>query len=157
MQDQDGVAALHAPNAPHTWEAKAFLPGASPQTEQIQIPFSWPTRIVGMRPSIVVITPAVPGVLIAPTMEDIEVQIDINSQNYYTNASGVGTNAGDRDGNFVSLPSIGVQVPRLMSLNVNGDNPIMRFIFRWVRGSNVYFDCKVRVALFGRKLERKQT
>lgn len=155
MQGQDGIAALYAPNAPHTWEAKTFLPSASPQTEAVQVPFSWPTLIVGMRPSLVVVPPSSPGVLIAPTLEDIEVQIDVNSQNFITNASGIGTLAGDRDGNFISLPSIGVQVPRLMSLLIDGDNPMIRFIFRWARGQNVYFDTKIRLAIFGRRAQSK--
>lgn len=162
-QGQDGIAARFVANAPHTWEAKAFLASGKTTSDTPRVDLTSSYLIVGMRPSIVVVPPgspgstvAVVGTLVAPTLEDIEMSLDINSGTLITSASGQSTLAGDKDGSFVSLPSVDTSNGvRLMNLRMDGDNPSLKFTFRWVRGPTIYFDAIVRVALFAARIPKK--
>lgn len=134
--------------ATHTWEARTILRYASGITEQIKIPFPFKCIIVGMRPSLT----ALGGSGVAPTTEDIDVSLDINTGNFITNASGQSTVAGDRDGSYVTLAAMGINA-RLLMLTMDGDNPQMAITFRSPRGPSVYQDTLTKLTLFARILK----
>jgi hypothetical protein len=88
-------------------------------------------EVVGMRPSLSVIQPIADG-LIIPTLDDIQVAIDINETEHLTSLDGQATTASTkRGGNFVSLAAIGVQVPRLFGLKLVSPQPEIGMTFRW--------------------------
>lgn len=128
---EEGYTTLTAPNATRTWEVKATLANNVAESNIARFVFPWRTNVVGLYPSISVIRPAGGAPLVVPTLDDIEVMIDINNQARLT-GNGNTSQVGAGGNNFVTLASIGVFVPRLMALAIVGDSkPLLDFTFRW--------------------------
>jgi hypothetical protein len=147
----DGAfATLAAPMAPLTWEVNALFPSSQPETQRIPFKFPWPVEIVGFRPSII----STDAAGIAPTLEDVQLELDANLEKRPTAGQGVTTTVGGKDGTFVTLAAMGIQTPRLTGLRLTNASPDLGFTFRWKRGANVYNSALVSVAMYCRPLAR---
>lgn len=141
--------ALHAPMAPETWEIRTALPGSSPTSDRVPLDFPRAVEIVGMYPSIV----STGGSGIAATLNDVDVQIELDAEHRITTSKGLsgtpqnGTGSGN---SFVTLAAMGIQTPRLHALRLEAARPQLAATFAWKRGANVYQDAIIALAIFGR-------
>lgn len=147
-----GFGALVAPIAPMTWEQRVLLLGANAQSERIAFRMPYAMEIVGMMG--ILESTGAPGGAIVPTLNSVDVQIDINNQNFATSLEGVSTSVpgATRGGSFVSLAAVSIQAPRLTSLLLTSPAPEVGATFRWKRGAGVYQDTLISLALFVRRL-----
>ena len=142
---------LAAPMADLTWEIRMSLAGDTLQTNRTPLIYPRPCEIVGMLP-IVVPTTATVG-LITPTINDVDVQIDVNSEEYLTSGQGISSPAATSSaGAFVTLASMSIQTPRLLGKKLRQPQPNLGFIYRWKRGTGVYQDAFITTAVFARYL-----
>jgi hypothetical protein len=142
------TAALYAPEAPLTWETRVILQGATVQSARQPLVFPKPVDVIGMYPSVIPITNT--NGLITPTLDDIDVALDQNSSQYFSAGQGAQNAQGGTAGQFVTLASMGVQVPRLFLLHLDAAQPDFGMTFRWKRGTGIYQDAFVAVAVFAR-------
>lgn len=144
--------ALNAPISPYTWEQRIILPTATAVTSRINFRLPFAVEIVGMIPTLEDVQVAAGGVI--PTLNSIDVQIDLNSNEFLTTANGVTTSAtpGQTGGTFVSLSTIALLSPRNFGVRLIAPNPDIGFTFRWKRGANVYRDTLIGVALLCRRI-----
>ncbi len=138
--------ALIAPMAPFTWETRVILPGATTISPRQPLIFPRPVDIVGFYPSVIATTNTVG--LITPSLNDIDISIDTNSDQYFSAGSGVANAAGGAAGAFVTLAAIGVQVPILKAIKLHNAQPDLGMTFRWKRGPGFYQDCFISVAVY---------
>jgi hypothetical protein len=155
---EGAFVALHAPIAPETYEAQGLLLASVDQSGSVPIAFERPVEIVGFRPSVSPRTPeaSAPPTIAQPTLEDILVSVNINKKTQVTTSqqAAVLTTAGTTE-QFVTLASIGVQVPRLVGFKLRFPQPQIDFIFRWKAGANAWDDAAdtlVSVAVYARFL-----
>jgi len=151
---EGALVALHAPIAPLSWETRAILPGTVQQTTRQPLIFPRPVEIVGLFPAVIPVSIA-PGLRTATPL-DIDISIDVNSVDYLTAGQGVSTSAGGTAGNFVTLASVGVQVPRLHMTKLTAPKPDMGMTFHWklpaAVGAAIYNDSFISVAVYARYL-----
>jgi hypothetical protein len=126
----EGIVALHAPASPMTWETVSLLRGSTISGPRQPFRFPRPVEIVGFMPTVLPILPASGGGVI-PTTDSIAVQIDTDNQNYMTSGDGISTNAGGTAGPFVTLTTLGVQIPRVVGYKLRNPTPDIGFTFRW--------------------------
>lgn len=130
----EGFVALTAPKSPWTWEVRTTLPSNSTGGSN-RVPFQFPyaVNVVGLRPSVVAVKPLAAGAgQVIPTLEDIDVLLDVNNTARLTGNDGATTGGGAGANGFVTLGSIGIQTPRILGLEVEGDaRPELGFTFRW--------------------------
>lgn len=158
---EGAFAANHAPISPLTWEESALLHHDDDESERARFQFPYRMEVVGMRPTISVIQPVGQGQVI-PTLDDIQVMIDLNEAEYLTSLDGQSTTAAKKTGgNFVSLAAIGVQVPRLFGLKLVSPQPELGMKFRWkqlpVAGFAGFADCLIGVSLYVREIDHRQS
>lgn len=152
---EGAVAALHAPVASDTWEARATLLGAAQQSERIPVRIPYESVLVGLYPSVV---PMVGNLGPAPTLNDIDVSVDIDNKETITSAQGVTVPGSTvRDGTFVTLGSLSVQTPRLTWLVLDKVSNDIGVTYRWKLGPGVHGDTLVSLAFFIRPLRRANT
>ena len=152
-------AANHAPVAPFSWEFQADLDGTLEGTARIPLKFTRPVQILGFYPS--VILNAAIGSLALPTTEHVLVLLHANREVMYTHRleSGAGAQAPE---NFVTLASMGVQVPRLVNIQLRQGAPELACEFRWKRwaatyaSSPVYPDVIVSMTVYARYLTKDE-
>jgi hypothetical protein len=149
---EEGFTALTTPNSPYTWEQRLLLRGAQPDSGRQAFRFPFAVDIVGFRPVVIGVLPT-NGALLNATADDIDVQIDLNNQNKITNSNGLTTAGGIGASSFVSLGSIGVQVPRIMGLRLAGTNPEVGFTVRWTQpppssAAPYYNDVIVKIGIY---------
>lgn len=151
---EEGFTALTSPNSPYTWEQRIILRGTQPDSGRQAFRFPFAVDIVGFVPRIVSILP-LNGALLTATLDDVDVQIDLNNQNKITNSNGVTTPAGQgvTSSSFVNLASISVQTPRLFGLRLAGTNPEVGFTLRWTQpppspAAPYYNDVLVKVGIY---------
>ncbi len=130
-----------------TWEASAYLPGATIESEQEAVIFPAQCRIVGLYASIT-LNDANGGLLI-PTTDDIMIQLSMNKQRNYT--ANVGQTSQARNGDsFVTLASLNTTI-RDLNIVVDSPRPQAGMKFRWKRftqGTPIYRDVIVSLSLF---------
>jgi len=126
----EGIVALHAPASPMTWEVVSILRGSTLEGPRQPFRFPRPVEIVGFFPTVIPILPASGGGTV-PTADSIAVKIDTDNQNYITSGDGISTNVGGTAGPFVTLSSIGVQVPRVVGYKLRNPTPDIGFTLRW--------------------------
>lgn len=151
--------ALNAPVAPLTWEVRTILPGDTLTSDRIPFDFPHPVEIVGMR-SIVAPIPGQAAGLIDPSAptglatDVVDVQLDLDKQEYVTFAEGVSTPGGPNNSNFISLSAIDVQVPRIQCLRLTSARPQIGFTFQWKLGIGgfTWQDSVISVAMFIRDI-----
>jgi hypothetical protein len=152
-------AALHAPVAPFSWEFQADLDGDTERTARIPLRFTRPVQILGFYPS--VIRNAALGALENPTTEHVLCLLHANREIMYTNRleSGQGAQVPE---NFVTLASLGVQVPRLVNIQLRQGAPELAAEFRWKRWNAafeetpVYPNAIVTLTAFARYLTEEE-
>lgn len=147
----DGAfVALFSPIADLTWETRVQLPGGTAQSSRQPLIFPRPVEIAGFFP---IVVPTTNGLgLLNPTTFDVDVSMDVNSQEYVTAGQGVSTPAGGTAGAFVTLANMSVQVPRLLGLKLTAPKPDLGMTFRWKRGAapQIYNDALISVGVFAR-------
>jgi len=141
-------AALYAPEADLTWESRVILQGATNQTPRQPLVFPRAVDVVGLYPAVIPITNT--NGLITPTLDDIDVALDMNSEKYFSSGSGISNATGGTAGQFVTLAAMGVQVPRLFILHLDAAQPDFGMTFKWKRGTGFYQDAIVTVAVYAR-------
>lgn len=128
---EEGFTTLTAPGAPFTWEVKALLPNNVSESNMAKFTFPWEVNVMALYPSISVVRPAGGAPLVVPTLDDIEVMVNVNDQAMLT-GNGNTSQVGAGGANFVTLASIGIFLPRIMALALVGNSkPILMFTFRW--------------------------
>lgn len=126
-----GFATLAAPIAPWTWEVRTVLDGLQGSTNRVKFAFPWRVNVVGLQATITPVLPVVAG-LTVPTLNDIDVMVDINNTSFLTGNDGLSTPAGQGGNNFVTLSTVTIQTPRLLGLALEGEHkPELGFTFRW--------------------------
>lgn len=155
----DGAfGARNAPIAPMTWEQQVLLPGAAIVSERVAFRFPYAMEIVGLYASVVPLLPAAGGAAV-PTLDDLQVQLDLNNTNQLTTLEGVSTAApgAARGGTFVTLGALHINPSRLLGLKLRSPNPEVGATFRWKQGGGpiapVYRDSLVALAMFVRRLD----
>lgn len=147
------VAALHAPVASETWEARAIMLGAQQTSERVPMRIPYESVIVGFYPT--VISLGTPGAMIKATLDDVDVAIDVDNKEVITSAQGYTTpGSTGRDGSFVTLGSLGVQTPRLIWLVLDRISNDLGVTYRWKRGPGVYENAIVSLGFFIRPMRR---
>lgn len=147
----EGIVALHAPMSPLTYESSALLQGSVQASNRIPFRFPWPVEIVGFFPTLV--TPVTEDG-ITPGIDDIRVQIDIDSNNYMTSGDGLSIpgNPGGTPGPFVTLSAMSVLVPRLVGYKLRTATPDIGFTYAWKQAAGTYSTTMISMAIFARKL-----
>jgi hypothetical protein len=157
--------AMSIPIAPETWEARTvFLGGTAGgnfSSERIQVDVPYPVMVVGLYPSLSVLTS---GNSTVPTLNDIDCSLDLNLHEYMTDIQGnttaensatSATATPSRDGNFVTLAALGTsnaQGGRLLGWVIPYRTAQIGVTFRWKQGGGVYKDTIVSLALDVRPL-----
>lgn len=145
------IAALHAPVASETWEARATMLGGQQTSDRVPMRIPYESVIVGFYPTVVPFG----GAGVVPTLDDIDVAIDIDNKETITSAQGFTVPGSTvRDGSFVTLGAMGVQTPRLIWLVLDRISNDLGVVYRWKRGAGVYQDAIVSLAFFIRPLRR---
>ncbi len=156
--------ALSVPIAPETWEARTiFLGGAAAgnfTSERIQIDVPYPVMIVGMYASLSVLTT---GNATTPTLNDIDVTLDLNKKEYMTDLQGnstatstAGGGTPTRDGTWVTLAAMSTnnqQGGRLLGWILPFKTAQIGITFKWTQGPGIYKDTIVKLALYVRPLD----
>ncbi len=147
---QDGFGVLAAPMAPFTWEARTLLLNTQPNTNRVKFSFPWRVNVVGLQATIVPVRPV--GANPIPTLDDVDVNLDINNTAFLTGNDGASTPAGQGGNNFVTLSTLTIQTPRLLGLALEGESkPELGFTFRWKQPPGVaplFESAIVTVAIF---------
>lgn len=148
--------ALHAPIAPLRWQARLRLNGTDAQSNRQPLQLPRKMVITGMFLSVVGIPNANPAAAV-PTLDDLDLKIDINQKTGLTSNQGVTTAVTPQevDGNFVVASSWSVQVPSLIELKLRNPSPTLGFQIRWIRGpavtpTQIFQDALFSVVLFAR-------
>lgn len=142
-------AALHAPIAPLTWDLRAELPGAAPETGDIPMRFSRPIELLGMTAVVIPKRPLAGGGLLTPTLADIDVSLVSDNEDLWTRRL---TESGT-SGGLVSLSGLLVTVPRLLRIVPRGDAPDFTWNFAWadfLSGTPFFEDAIIRLSIFAR-------
>lgn len=145
-------AAQNSAIAPYTWEQRIILPAATAQTTRINFRLPFAVEIVGFIPTLEDTQVAAGGII--PSLNSVDVQIDLNSNEFLTTANGVTTTAapGQLGGTFVTLSTISLQAQRLFAVRMLAPNPDLGFTFRWKRGAGVYRDTLITIAMLCRRI-----
>jgi len=158
MDDADSGqsrATLTAPVSPFTWEVQAELPRTVLETGRLPLKWNRPVEIVGMQPSVVALN-ATGTPLLVPTADDIQVLLDSNQQDRYTNRL-EDTAATAMDESYVTLSSMSTFLPRLMRIQLRNASPQIGIGFRWKRHNPIaaprFFDALIGIAFFCRYID----
>ena len=166
QDDWEGlIGALHAPIAPLTWEIKLPLLGSQPEGTRKQFKFPYKAEIVGMRPIVLATAAAIGGGGKVPTVDDIEISMDLSNEFYMTNTNGPNGNAvagSNVDGTYVTLGALSVETPRLMCIRPDGLQPEIGFTPRWAiypsggpaggPVSGPFDDVLIKISMFARRI-----
>lgn len=139
---KDFFAALHAPVAPHTEEARVDLDSAGTESERVAFRWARPVRILGLYASLVITGTGQTD----PTLDDILCLLDVHDETLYTRRSKV-PGGGVTGQQYVTLSSLVVAVPRLLNIEILTDAPELGMRFRWEDGVS-YNDTRIKVACF---------
>lgn len=147
---ENSFVAQHAPVSEYTFEGAALLPSAAQTSERILLSWVEPTEIIGFYPTLVVPVGVVG--LRMPTLDEVQVQLDLEDGRTYLTRSSSASVASAKQGNFCSISSIGIQAPRLFALRLTGVKPELGVTFRWKLGANIHPDTIVTLTAFCRAL-----
>lgn len=137
------------PVAPDTWEVRATLGNDEEETPRVEITLPGPTTIVGAYAS--VIQDSSVGGLLIPTLDDILVLADLDSQRRFTSGpmQGQSTQA-SKSSTYATLATLDSRI-RDLYWNCASSRPVVGFTFRWKRftsGTPHYEDAQISLALF---------
>lgn len=131
MNPEQIYAANHAPIAPYTWDVRADLPTAVESTARIPVAFQRPVEIVGAFATVTALLPLAGGGLVVPTVDNVDVRVDMNNQDRFTNRLEGGAVAGAPGQTQVPLAAMSTQVPRLLRIQAVNAAPDFGFEFSW--------------------------
>ena len=145
---------VNSPVAPLTWEQRVFLQSTAQQSERVAFVMPFPVEILGMFP---IVVRTATTALVAPTLENIDVSLDLNLTDLYTQANGISTPGGQQGGTFVSLAAFNSgngqgSAGRQFGLRCTQPNPSLGFTFRWKLGAATTDSALVSIALFTRRI-----
>jgi hypothetical protein len=159
---QGAFGALNAPIAPMTWEARTQFLGTQAVSERIQLDIPFPCMLVGAFASISTIgAVGIPGSgTQAPTRDDIDVTIDLNSHEYMTQVQGTTTPVVggqlQRDGTFTTLAAVSINNGgRLLCWVIPYRTAQLGVTFRWKQGANVFQTSHVGLSFYARALQEQ--
>lgn len=154
---EGAVAALHAPVASDTWESRAILMSDAQQSERVPVRIPYESVIVGLYPSVLPVS-SENYTRAYPSLNDIDVSIDIDNKETLTSAQGVTVPGSTvRDGTFVSLAAMSIQVPRLTWIVLDKVSNDIGVTFKWKLSAGRYQDALVSLAFYIRPLRRANT
>lgn len=133
----EGFVALTAPKSPWTWQVQTILPSnASGGSARVPFQFPYAVNVVGLHPSVIAAKPLANGAgQTIPTLDDIDVLIDVNNTARLTGNDTATTGGGVGGAAFVTLSHINIQTPRVLGIEIEGDaRPELGFTFRWRQG-----------------------
>jgi len=147
-----------APATDRTWEGKTLLRANQQETGRVEIPFRGPVRIMAMRPSLCILTPlselpfATSQSLLQPTLDDLEVYVDISERTRLTSRFDLTRQANSEAGQFVTLSNFvdSIGGARVFDLELKDSSPVVGVNFKWVRditGGPFYPDVIVGLAM----------
>lgn len=117
------------PRAPYSWESRAILLGNRQETGKIRMAFSRPVLIVAAHVSIS--TWASGERTDAETLDDIDIQIEIDRGERFTQFNDESPNQG---GSFVTLASIDqVRAGRYLDMQLDTAAPVLQITYRHQR------------------------
>lgn len=157
-------AAITAPAASRTWEAKTRLLGSQQETGRIELPFRGPVHLVAARPTIAQLTAlaqiGAPSLFVAG-LDDVEVYIDVSERTRYTSRFDLDRTANSEAGQFVTLSNFidTVGGARILDLTLTDPAPVVGINFRWARpiaGGPYFSDVLVGLALHCYYLSEKE-
>jgi hypothetical protein len=141
----------------HTWEVRTVFPSGVAQSLRAKIDIPFPCVIVGFFPTLSQITGDAGNV---PTLDDIDVAIDLNQDFFMTQAQGTTTPivgaAFQGKNTFVTLGSISaarVKGARLHGWVITPKTAQVGFRFRWAQGAGIFQDTHVKINIFARPLD----
>lgn len=140
--------ALEAPCAPWTWEERVELLGANAESQRVALQFPHAVEICGLYAAVVPITQT--AGLRVPTLDEVDCALDLNNTQFQTNLQGVSVPGGGQGGNFVTLTSLTVLVPRILRWRILGVNPNVGIQFRWKLGPGINQDCMISLCFLWR-------
>jgi hypothetical protein len=153
---QGAYAALTAPAADDTWEARTLFLGSQAMSERIVVDVPFPTMFIGAYASLSIFAS---GGATVPTLDDIDVTVDVNLSMYKTNAQGTTTPtvAGQlvKDGTFVTLASMSTSRTaggRLFNWVLPYSSAQLGVTYRWKQGAGVFKDSHVGLAFFVKRV-----
>ena len=153
------MGALYAPIAPLSWESRTLFLGNSPTSERIQTMIRGPVMVVGAYTWVEVLATNSSSGSVAPTTNSIDCTVDLNVNEYATNAQGTTTPVvgatGQRDGTFVTLAALGVNGgQRLWGWIIKSPTAQLGVTFRWKQGGTIYKDAHVGITWYVRRLDQ---
>lgn len=153
MRDWGGsFAAQNSAIGEYTWEQRVLLTAAQASSQRVNFRLPFAVEIVGIIPTLEDVQVAAGGVI--PSLNSIDVQIDLNSNEFLTTANGVSTSAAGAPtgGTFVTLGATALVANRLFAVRMIAPNPDLGFTFRWKRGAGVYRDTLIGIAMVVRRI-----
>lgn len=147
----DGMfGALNSPIAVLSFEQRVRLNFTDVQSPRASFKFPFACEIVGF---FFGVTDLTTGGGIPLPINDLDVSVDINNQNYITNASGITATGG---GTFVQVNMLQATIAnRLHRLQLVGTSPDVGFTFRALRGAGIYNDTMCKAGMFIRRMVQK--
>lgn len=155
-------AALNAPVAPFTWECRADLAGNEESTGRIPMSFNRPLEVVGFFPLVSTVLPAAGGGLLNPGVGDIDVQLDLNDRDRFTNRFSTGLVSGAAGASHVALAALGApltQGGRLLRIVATNASPDFGVTFSWrqfIQGTPLFESARISLAFFARYLSEEE-
>lgn len=155
---QGAFGAVHAPIAPVHWDTRTQFLSGTATSERVKLDVPFPCMVVGAFTWLEPIGSA--GGLVVPTLNSIDVSIDLDIHEYMTNAQGTTTTVigaqATRDMTFVNLQSVGVNGGgRLRGWVIPYRKAQIGVTFRWKQGAGVYQTSHVGITWYARALQDK--
>ena len=153
-------AAETMPVAPWTWEMRADLLTAERETGRIPFSFQRPVELVGFHAVVTPLLPLAGGALVVPTLQDIDVQLDLNDRERFTNqlVTGIGAVQAAAGSSFVALSALtmntaagGNRLVRIRAGNASPDFGV-RFGWRQFAGAGLFEAARISLSAYARLL-----
>lgn len=154
LRSRDGLyGGVYFPLAKYRWEVSVNLATADSESDRIPFQPPFPVRIVGMMPWVEVTGTG----QTAPTTKSVLVDLDINESSQLTNAQGRVTTSAAKDGNFVTLASLGMSSPEggplgAFDWRIETSVTAIGFTFKW-KQANTYDDAIIGVTMFAHDID----
>jgi hypothetical protein len=149
------------PVAPWTWEVRADLLSTERETGRIPFSFQRPVELIGFHAVVTSLLPLAGGGLVEPTLADIDVQLDLNDRERFTNQleTGIGAVQAAAGSSFVALGSLTMNTAaggnRLVRIRATNASPDFGIRFGWrqfTQGTPLFESCRVSLAAYCRLL-----
>lgn len=150
-------AAHTSPVAPFTWEVRTDLLNTEESTGRVPFSFLRPVELIGLHPIVTPILPLVGG-LVSPTLFDLDIQLDLNNKERFTNQASTPIATGLASSSRVALSALSTQLGlgnrllRIMAINAAPDFGVVFGWRQFIQGTPLFENCRVSLSLFVREL-----